>query len=106
MAFQRESSSKRFFIVFGLVFFLYQIVAARLVAAHPSGPAVFDVTKFDAKGNGKPEYTEDYENANSLVSSTISFLVASLNHTLYVLCSILIVLFPNKFSIPLSNIMT
>ncbi|KMT06011.1 hypothetical protein BVRB_7g163410 [Beta vulgaris subsp. vulgaris] len=66
MAFQRESSSKRFFIVFGLVFFLYQIVAARLVAAHPSGPAVFDVTKFDAKGNGKPEYTEDYENANSL----------------------------------------
>ncbi|XP_057549206.1 exopolygalacturonase-like [Amaranthus tricolor] len=51
---------KKLFFVFGLVFFIHDLQTAK-GAEQP----IFDVTKFDAKGNGKPVYTEDGENANS-----------------------------------------
>lgn len=68
--------TKILFLVLGLVFCLYEVTK---VAATPGASSVFDVTKFGAKGNGKPEYTEDSEDANSLVNlnhipfSVISF---------------------------------
>ncbi|KNA12651.1 hypothetical protein SOVF_124140 [Spinacia oleracea] len=55
--------TKILFLVLGLVFCLYEVTK---VAATPGASSVFDVTKFGAKGNGKPEYTEDSEDANSL----------------------------------------
>uniref|UniRef100_A0A803LA13 Uncharacterized protein n=1 Tax=Chenopodium quinoa TaxID=63459 RepID=A0A803LA13_CHEQI len=63
MAIKRELSCKNLLFVLGLAFFLYDVT---IVVAHTSESSIFDVTKFDAKGNGKPEYTEDGENSNSL----------------------------------------
>ena len=57
---------KKLFFVFGLVFFIHDLQTAK-GAEQP----IFDVTKFDAKGNGKPVYTEDGENANSFVKFSL-----------------------------------
>ncbi|XP_074278994.1 exopolygalacturonase-like [Silene latifolia] len=53
-------SSQTLALVLGFIFFLCHAKAIRLVS---SAPTVFDVTKFGAKGDGKPVYNEDGESS-------------------------------------------
>ncbi|KAL9228217.1 hypothetical protein vseg_003822 [Gypsophila vaccaria] len=56
-------SMKNVTLVLGFAILLYQVKAIRPVS---STSAVFDVTKFGAKGDGKPDYNEDGESTVGL----------------------------------------
>ncbi|KAH9616956.1 hypothetical protein KSS87_014654 [Heliosperma pusillum] len=58
MTSRTELSRKNIALSLGFIFFLYHAKAISLVS---SAPTIFDVTKFGAKGDGKPEYNEDGE---------------------------------------------